>query len=137
MQNSVNAEAHAEFLFIGLHVNVAGTALHGIGEHQVHEFDDGSLVGRFLQFLEFEFLLFVLNLDIGAFADVVHRLHDLLELFFLRSAVGLVDALDDGAFRGHDRFDVETGHELDIVHGKDVGGVDHGNGERSADPAER
>ena len=137
LQNSVNAEADAEFLFVGLHVNVAGAALHRIGEHQVHQLDDGSFVGRLLQFPEFEFLLLVLHLNIGAFAGVVHRLHDLLELFFFGSPVGLIDALDDRAFRGHDRFDVKAGHELDIVHGKDVGGIHHGDGERSADAAER
>ena len=137
LQNAVNTEAHAEFFFVRLHVNVAGAALHGVGEHQVHELDDGSFVGRLLQFLQFEFLLFGLHFDIGGFAEVVHRLHHLLELFFFRSAVGLVDALDDGAFRGHDRFDVEAGHELDVVHGEDVGGIDHGDGERRADAAER
>src|SRR5208282_774462 len=137
LQNTVNTEADAKFFFVRLHVNVAGPALDRIGEHQVHELDNGSFVGRLLQFLEFEFLLFGLHLDVGAFAGIVHRLHDLLELGFFRSAVGLLDALDDGAFRGHDRFDVEAGHELDIVHGKDVGGVHHGDGERSADPAER
>jgi hypothetical protein len=137
LQNSVNTEAHAEFLFVGLHVNVAGAPLHRIGEHQVHELDDGSFVGRFLQFLEFEFLLFGGTSISSAFAGVVQSLHHLLELFLLRSAVGLVDALDDRAFRGHDRFDIEAGHELDIVHGKDVGGVHHGDGERSADAAER
>ena len=137
LQNAVNTEAHAEFLFVGLHVNVAGSALHGVGEHQVHELDDGSFVSGLFQFLEFEFLLFGLHLDVGASPSVVHRLHDLLKLFFFRSAVGLVDALDDGAFRSHDRLDIEAGHELDIVHGKNVGGIHHGDGERSADAAER
>src|SRR6266704_801069 len=60
LKDSVNAEADPEFFFVRLHVNVAGPALHGIGEHQVHELDDGSFVGSFLQFLELEFLLFAL-----------------------------------------------------------------------------
>ena len=137
LQHAVNAEADAEFFFVGLDVNVAGATLHGVGEHQVHQFDDGSFVGRFFQFPEVELLLFGLHLDVGAVTCLVHRLHDLLELFFFRSAVGLVDSLENRAFRGHDRLNVEAGHELDIVHGKDVGGIDHGDGERSADAAER
>ena len=52
LQDAVNAEADAEFFFVGLHVNVAGAALHRIGEDQVHELDDGGFVGRFLQFLQ-------------------------------------------------------------------------------------
>ena len=66
LQHAVNTEADTKFFFVRLHVNVAGAALHGIGEHQVHELDDGSFVGRFLQFLEFEFLLFGLHFDVGA-----------------------------------------------------------------------
>ena len=118
-------------------MNVAGTPLHGIGEHQIHQLDDGSFVGGLLQFFEFEFLLLRLHFNVGGFAGVVHRLHHLFELFFFGSAVGLVDALDDGTFGGDDRFDIEAGHELDIVHRKDVGGVHHGDGERRADTAER
>jgi hypothetical protein len=45
--------------------------------------------------------------------------------------------LYDGAFGSHDRLDVEAGHELDVVHGEDVGGIDHGDGERCAHTAER
>ena len=137
LQDSVNAEADPEFLFVRLHVDVAGPALHGIGEHQVHELDDGSFVGSFLQFLELEFLLFALNLDIGSVAHVVHGLHDRLKLFLFGGAVGLIDSLDYGTFRSNDRFDVEAGHELDIVHRKDVRGIHHCDGERSADAAER
>ena len=138
LQHAVNAEADAEFLFVGLHVNVAGAALDGIGQHHVHQLDDGSFVGRLLQFLQVRFLaLRSAPRRSAASPSVVHRLHDLLEIFLFGSAVGLIDALDDGAFRGHDRLDVEAGHELDIVHGEDVGGIDHGDGERSADAAER
>ena len=36
-----------------------------------------------------QFLLFGLQLDVGAFAHVVHRLHHLFQLFFFGSAVGL------------------------------------------------
>ena len=60
-----------------------------------------------------------------------------LEIFFLGRAVGLLDARQDGAFRSHDRLDVEAGHELDVVHGEDVRGIDHGDGERRAHAAQR
>ena len=136
-KNAVNTEADAEFFFVRLHVNVAGSALHGVGEHEVHELDDGSFVGRSFEFGQLHLLLFSLHFDVGGVAEVVHRLHDLLELFFFRSAVGLVDALDDGTFRSDDRLDVEAGHELDIVHRKDVGRIDHGDGERCTYAAER
>ena len=137
LQNAVNTEADAEFFFVRLHVNVAGSALDRIGEHQVHELDDGSFVGSLLKLLELHFLLFRLDLDVARVADIVHRRHHRLQLFFFRSAVGFVDALDDGAFRSHHRLDVEAGHELDVVHGEDVGGIDHGDGERRAHAAER
>jgi len=52
----------------------------------------GASSAAFSNSFEFEFLLLALHLDIGAVAEVVHRLHHLLKLFFFRSAVGLVDA---------------------------------------------
>src|SRR5206468_3900578 len=37
----------------------------------------------------------------------------------------------------HHRLDVEAGHELDIVHRKNVGRIDHGDGEGSSYAAQR
>jgi len=136
LQNAIDAEAHAEFFFVGLHVNVARSALHSVGQHQVHQLDDGSFIGRFLQLFQFQFLLFGLDLDIGRVAELVHRLHDAFELFFFARAVCLLDTLHDRAFRSHHRFDVEPGHELDVVHGENIGGIDHGDGEGCAYAAE-
>src|SRR5581483_1437609 len=51
-------------------------------------------------------------------------------------AISFFDSFKNRAFRGHHRLDVETGHELDIVHGEDVGGIDHGNRERCAHAAQ-
>src|ERR1700693_4407513 len=48
----------------------------------------------------------------------------------------LADPREDGAVGGNHRLDIETGHELDIVHREDVGGSDHRDGERGADPAQ-
>src|SRR5208283_2104241 len=137
LQNAVNAEAHAEFSLVRLHVDVAGPALHGIGQHQVHELDDGSFIRSLFEFLERDLFLFALDLDVARIAALIDRLHYRFQLFFFRSAVGLVDPFNDGTLRSHDRFDVEPGHELDIVHGKNIGGIDHGDSERSAHAAER
>ena len=43
----------------------------------------------------------------------------------------------DRALRRHHRLDIEAGHELDIVHGEDVGRIDHGDGQRRAHAAQR
>ena len=78
-------------------MNVAGPPLHGIGQHQVHQFDDGRLIRCLLQFGEVHLLLFGLQFDIGI-RDVGHRLHDLLEVFFLGGAVGLLDTFLNRTF---------------------------------------
>ena len=49
LQNAVHAEAHAIFLFVRLHVNVARAALYRVREDQVHQLDDRSFLGGFLQ----------------------------------------------------------------------------------------
>ena len=136
LQHAVNTEAHAEFFFVGLDVNVAGAALHRIGQDQVDQLDDGRFVGRSFQIGQLHLFFFGLQFDVG-FVHLRHRLHDLLEVFLLGGAVGLLDAFENRAFRGHHRLNVEAGHELDIVHGEDVGGIDHGDGQRSADAAQR
>ncbi len=136
LQNAVNAEADAEFLFVRLHVNVAGAALDRVGQHQVHQLDDGSFVGSLLKLAEIHLLLFGLQLDVGV-AELSHRLHDLLEVFFLRRAVGFLDAVGNRTLGSHHRLNVEAGHELDIVHGEHVGRIDHGDGERRAYATQR
>jgi hypothetical protein len=45
-------------------------------------------------------------------------------------SVVLLDRLADGDLAGHDRFDVVAGHELDVVHGEDVGRIRHRDGQR-------
>src|ERR1700681_2871958 len=60
-------------------------------------------------------------------------LHDLVEFFpTLDFAVKFRDRLGNGSFGGHDRLHVEAGHELDIVHRKDVGWIGHRDGQRGA-----
>ncbi len=135
LQDAVHAEAHAVFLLVGLDVNVAGGALHRVGEDQVHQLDDGRFLGGPLQFAGGKRVFIAcLQLDVGiALADVRHHL---FQVFLVGVAVGLVDALKNRRFRSHHRLDVEAGHELDVVHGEHVGGIHHGDGERGADPAE-
>ena len=61
----------------------------------------------------------------------------MVELFFLRGAVGLINPSENRAFRRHNRLDIEPGHELDVVHREYVGGIHHGDGQRRADAAQR
>ena len=39
-------------------MNVAGASLHCVAQHHVHQLDHGSFVGGFLQFRQFQLLLF-------------------------------------------------------------------------------
>ena len=77
LEHAINTEPHPKFLLVGLHVDVASPPLYSIGQDQVHQLDDGRLVGSFLQFREVHLLFFALQFDVGI-ADLRHRLHDLL-----------------------------------------------------------
>src|SRR5581483_9105292 len=136
LQHAVNAEADAVLLLVRLHVDVAGAALDRVGKDEVDELDDGRFVGGPFQVFEGEFF-FVAGgkLDIGF--GLADGGHDLFQVLFLGGAVRLLDAGHDRAFRGDDGLDVEAGHELDVVHGEDIRGVHHGDGQRRADAAER
>jgi hypothetical protein len=127
LHNSVNTETDAVFFLVRLDVNVAGAALDRVGEDQIDELDDGSFVGGFFQGRQVHFRFFGGQLHLGFFAGQV--LHDLFQLFSgFYGAVELADGLGDGRFGGDDRLDVEAGHELDVVHGEDVGGIGHRDG---------
>src|ERR1051325_3333160 len=54
-----------------------------------------------------------------------------------RLAVVLGDGVDDRGFRGDDRLDVVDRHELDVVHGEDVGRVRHRDRQRRARARQR
>ena len=85
------------------------------------------------------------QVHLGLFAGQLERfvvagkvLHHLVEfLDALHRAVELVDGFADGGFGGDHRLDVEAGHELDVVHGEDVGRIGHRDGEGGADARER
>src|SRR6476620_9676207 len=59
-----------------------------------------------------------------------------LDLLDLRRVIALQRVVD-GALRRHDGLDVVPRHELDVVHGEDVGRVRHRDGQRGAVSRER
>src|SRR5208282_4673925 len=138
LQHAVNTEAHAELFFVRLDVNVAGPSLDRVGEDQIHQLDDRSLVGGFLELRELHLLLFRLQFDV-TLVHLLHRLHYGFEVlfFFFRTTVRFLDARENGTFGSHHRLDVEASHELDIVHREDVGRIDHGDGERCTHTTQR
>src|SRR5581483_2715072 len=136
LQHAVNSEADTEFLFVGLHVDVAGASLDRIRQNNVHQLDNGSFVGGALQVGQLHLLLFRLQFDVGI-PGFRHGLHDGFQVFFFTLAVCLLDSFRNRAFRRYHRLDVEAGHELDIVHGEHIGRIGHGDGERCAHTAER
>ena len=136
LKNAVDAEADAVFLFVWLDVNVAGASLHGIGQDQVHQLDDRGFVGGPFESGEVHLGFFSRQLHFGFIAGKVF--HDLVELFAgLDGAVELADGLRNRGFGGDYRLDVEAGHELDIVHGEDVGRIRHRDGKSGADARKR
>ena len=136
LQHAVNTEPDAEFFFVRLNVDVACSPLHRVAQNHVDQFDHRSFVGRFFQFGQLHLLFFRLQFDV-AVVHLRHRLHYGFEILFLGpAAVGLFNPRQDRAFRGHDRLDIEAGHELDVVHREDVRGIDHRDGERRAHAAQ-
>ena len=137
LELSVNSKTHAQFRLIRLDVNVARAALHGIRKNQIHQLDDGSFFRRFFQCGGVQFGFFCCKLQLLVFLDqVFHQVAEFLGVGG-RAAIKARDGIPDGCFRSHDRFDVETRHELDVVHGEDVGGVRHGNRENGTHARQR
>jgi hypothetical protein len=97
LQHAVNTEADAEFFFVGLDVDVAGSPLHGVAQNHVHELDDGSFIGRFFQLGQLHLLLFGLQFHV-AVAHFRHRLHHRVKIFLIRGAVGFFNARPGSSF---------------------------------------
>ena len=137
LQDSVNSKPHADFFFVRLDVNIAGASLDRVGQDQVDQLDDGSFLGRAFQLGEVHFLFFGGEFQVRGFlaGEVLHHLGELF--FALRLAVELGNGFGNRRLGGHHRFDVEAGHELNVVHGEDVGRIGHRNGQRRANPRER
>ncbi len=137
LQNAVDAEPDAVFLLVRLHVDVAGAALHGVGQDQVAELDDGSFLGRSFERRQIHhFRFFAGEFERGVVGGQV--LHHLVEFFYaLDFAVEFVNRLADRRFGSHHWLDVEASHELDVVHREDVRRISHRNRESGANPRER
>src|SRR6516225_10021332 len=133
----VNSETHTQFRLVGLNVNVARAALDGIGQNQVDELDDGSFFGSFFERRRIELRLLCCQLQfLVLFGQVFHQVGEFLGVGGCAS-VETRDGIPDGRFRGHHRFHIETGHELDVIHCEDVGRIRHGNGQNRTDARQR
>ena len=131
VQHAVDAQAHAELLFVGLEMDVRSPLDDGVVEDQVDQLDGrGVLVdvpfGVALVFLGLH------DLDRGILAQL-DLVEELLGLDAGGGAVILVDGLQDGRFRGDDRLDAQVGGEADLLLDEQVGGVGHGQGQVGAD----
>ena len=110
-------------------MNVAGTPFYSVGENQIHQLDDGRFLGGFFQCRQVHFLFFRRKFHVAAFfgAEVLHHFGEFFAALHL--PIELSDCFVHGGFRGNHWLDIEAGHELDVVHRKDVGGINHGDGE--------
>ena len=67
LQHAVNTEADAEFFFVRLDMNVAGSPLDSVAQHNVHQLDDWSFIGCFFQFGQSQFLfLLIMQFDVAS-----------------------------------------------------------------------
>ena len=108
-------------LFVRLDVNIAGPALDRVGENQVHQLDDRRFFGGLLERGQVHLGFVGGQFQVGFVAgQVLHYFVEFLGVFV--GAVELGNGLADRGFGSHHRLDVESGHELDVVHGEDLVG---------------
>jgi hypothetical protein len=74
VQHPVDPVADPELLLVGLDVDVAGRPLHRVGEDQVHELDDGRVLGGLLELLDVDVLARVHQLEVHLVEIAHHRL---------------------------------------------------------------
>ncbi len=154
VEDAVDAVADAEFLLVGLDVDVARALLNGRHQDDVDELDDRRLAPLFLERLGADLLHVREDLDVlGAHHHRRHFIHGLGGDFegadaadgggrgggglLLRNRVITRDRVGHGGFRRNDRLDVVARHELDVVHGEHVRRIGHGDRQRRTRPAER
>ena len=122
-------------------MNVAGALFERIGQDQVDQLDDGGVFARSLQLIQrYFFLVFrgCFEIEIDAIpVDLGDLLVDFFQLDRVLRSVIFFQSFRDGSFGGNDRFDIKSCHELDVVHGEDVGGIDARDRESAADAAQR
>ena len=117
-------------------MDVASAALECVREYQVDQLYNRGFVRGLLEVSKCQLFRIALQFDVGL-VHIGDRLHHLIEVLFLSGPVRLFNSFQNGSFRSHHRLNVEAGHELDIVHGEHIGGINHGNRERGAYSAQR
>ncbi len=131
MQHAVDAITDPEGLLVGLDVDVGGLFLDGIGQDQVDQLDDRSILAGLLEFAGVDLFAVVDDFQV----DIIEIPHDIVEGSAL--VIIFVDRVLDARFKSHDHFDVVAGHELDIVDGEDVRWIGHGDDQRRPGPVDR
>ena len=116
-EHAVHAVADAKFFLERLDVNVAGALFDGLGDHGVHQADDGRLARHVAQVLE-------ILAGFNGFPLGPKR------LLFFRLAVVPVDRVDDLLFARECRLDFEATEAADRRDGFEIERIGHGNGDR-------
>ena len=122
-------------------MNVARPALHCIRQNVIHQLDDRRFFSRLFHRRQIQ-RRFVFGLQLDTIPlPLINEADNFLNLFFtldvVNTAVMFLDGIHDGRLGGHNRFNIEPGHELDVVHRKYVGGIHHGHRQRRSHAAER
>ena len=120
-------------------MDIAGSLLKVVGQDQVHEFDDGRLFTRTLEFIKRHLLIIQAGFQIQFHRFLVgvgNLLVDFLQLNGVLGAIIFFNGFQDGSFTGYNRFYIESRHELDVVHGKYIRGIRGCNCKSTADSAE-
>ena len=112
-------------------MDVGRSAFDRVGHDEVHEFDDRRFFGAFRQRGDVELFIFLEDFEVGGLG-LLQVFHDLLQLERRSRAVVIVDRRFDSELGSDDRLDVVSRHELDVVHGENVGRIGHRDGDRRA-----
>jgi hypothetical protein len=116
VEDAVDPVTDPERFLLRLDVDVGGAIVHRLGDEQVHELDDRSVVGSRLRDHRLEALVFDPHVGGGLLDERLGR------------AVEPVVTADRGQhvdFRGDHRLDVSLRERADVVEGHHVGGVGH------------
>ena len=130
VEHAVDPVAHAEGLLVGLDVDVRCALLDRLRQHQVHELDDGSVLGFLGERVDVDVVRVVDEVDVR----VVEVPHHLFERGGL--VVVLLDRAPDRLLGRDHRLDVVSGEELDVVEREDVGGIGGRQDQRRARPVD-
>ncbi len=101
-----------DFLAVGREVDVRGAPLDGLADDLVDKLDDGRVFGALVQRDDLAAVLF-------GFGELLGRADDVFQTVQAGDQPGDVIGRRDGD------ADLVAGHDRDVVHGQDVGGVGH------------